>query len=77
MAKEIGIYDDSIKLDQFVKFSGACITGGEAKLLVKNGEVMLNGEVCTMRAQKVHVGDSVTISGEEYVVTKEKDLYYR
>ena len=46
---KIEINTEFIKLDAFLKFSGMCETGGEAKLCIEDGLVKVNGEVCTMR----------------------------
>ena len=43
-------------------------TGGRAKYVVQGGEVMVNGEVCTMRGKKLHPGDAVTYGGRIYEV---------
>ena len=66
---KIEITSGFIKLDAFLKFCGASGTGGEAKLRVANGDVLVNGEVCTIRGKKLRAGDTVAIDGEEYVVT--------
>ena len=65
----IEITTEYIKLDQFLKFAGAAGTGGEAKLRIENGDVKVNGEVCTMRGKKLRAGDTVTVDGENYTVT--------
>ena len=57
-----------IKLDSFLKFCGAVGTGGEAKIAIAEGEVQVNGEVCTMRGKKLHPGDTVTLDGESWKV---------
>ena len=58
--EKISIQEEFIRLDSLMKFSGLCNTGGRAKYLIQNGEVLLNGEVCTMRGKKVRPGDRVT-----------------
>lgn len=65
---EIAITTEFIKLDSLLKFAGAAETGGEAKEAVQNGEVLYNGEVCTMRGKKVRPGDKVTYAGIEITV---------
>lgn len=55
----IKISEEYIRLDNLMKFSGLCNSGGRAKYLIQNGEVMLNGEVCTMRGKKIRSGDKV------------------
>lgn len=57
-----------IKLDSFLKFCGATGTGGEAKFLIMDGQVHVNGEACTMRGKKIYPGDSVTCNGNTYNV---------
>ena len=68
MANEIKITTEFIKLDVLLKFSGLADTGGEAKILVQEGQVTVNGEVCTMRGKKIRPGDRVAIIGEEEVI---------
>lgn len=64
----ITIQTEFIKLDSFLKFCGAVSTGGEAKIAITEGEVQVNGEVCTMRGKKLHPGDTVTLDGESWQV---------
>jgi ribosome-associated protein len=61
----IKIEGEYIKLQDLLKFSGLCMTGGHAKVAVQNGEVELNGEVCTMRGKKVKNGVVVKYDGKE------------
>ncbi|MGN0613594.1 MAG: RNA-binding S4 domain-containing protein [Porcipelethomonas sp.] len=60
---ETEIKTEFIKLDSLLKFSGLCDTGGFAKELVQQGEVKVNGEVCTMRGKKIRSGDTVEAGG--------------
>lgn len=53
----ITINEEFIKLDNLLKFSGLAQTGGEAKVLIQSGQVLVNGEVCTMRGKKMRDGD--------------------
>ena len=46
---EIPISTEFIKLEAFLKFAGAAETGGEAKNRIQNGDVLVDGKVCTMR----------------------------
>jgi ribosome-associated protein len=62
--------DDSIQLDQFLKLNGVVASGGEAKHLVKSGEVMVNGEVETRRGRKLRVGDTVSVQGDSFTVER-------
>lgn len=60
------IRTEFIKLQDLLKFAGAVETGGDAKLIIQEGRVAVNGEVCTMRGKKLRPGDTVTFRGEEY-----------
>ena len=62
------IHTDFIKLEQLLKFAGLVETGGEAKLLIQQGQVQVNGEVCTMRGKKLRGGDTVTLAGRTVAV---------
>ena len=57
------ITTEFIKLQDLLKYEGLCETGGHAKIRIQDGEVKVNGEVCTMRGKKLRSGDSVTIDG--------------
>ena len=65
---EIEIYSEFIKLDAFLKFTGSVGTGGEAKIEIAEGRVLVNGEVCTMRGKKLRDGDTVSFGGETFAV---------
>lgn len=71
--EKIAISTEFIKLDSFLKFSGAAADGGEAKSIVAAGMVEVNGEVCTMRGKKLRAGDTVTVrsSGRTFAVEAE------
>jgi len=69
--EEIVIRDEFIKLDSFLKFSGAVLSGGEAKELIQGGKVKVNGETCTMRGKKLRPGDVAELSGKTYAVAAE------
>lgn len=56
--KELKISTDFIRLDSAMKLSGAAATGGEAKMLINDEQVKVNGEICTVRGKKLHEGDS-------------------
>jgi ribosome-associated protein len=57
-----------IKLDQFLKRQGIAQTGGEAKIIIKQGIVTVNGEVEVRRGRKLVTGDRVTVAGETHRV---------
>lgn len=57
-----------IKLDQFLKWQGLAQTGGEAKIIIKQGLVAVNGEEEMRRGRKLVTGDRVTVSGTTHRV---------
>lgn len=59
--EKIKIDSEYIKLQDLLKLGGAVDTGGMAKVLIQNGEVTVNGEVCTMRGKKMRKGDVAVI----------------
>ena len=65
---EISIYTDFIKLDSFLKLAGIAGTGGHAKILIQEGEVKVNGTVCTMRGKKLFRGDEISFEGETFKI---------
>ncbi|MDR0918296.1 MAG: RNA-binding S4 domain-containing protein [Oscillospiraceae bacterium] len=68
----ITINTEIIQLDQFLKFAGACATGGAAQVAITNGEVTVNGEVCLKKRKKLVVGDKVIYNRNEFVVCGNK-----
>lgn len=66
--ERVKISTEFIKLQDLLKFSGAVETGGEAKLAVQDGEVKVNGQVCTMRGRKLRPGDRAELDGLTLVV---------
>lgn len=64
----IQITTEFIKLEGLLKFAGVVETGGEAKLAIQQGDVTVNGEVCTMRGKKIRPGDVVTLPGVKLTV---------
>ena len=65
----IQITTECIKLQDLLKLAGAADTGGAAKVAVQEGEVLVNGAVCTMRGKKILPGDVVTYRGEDFSVS--------
>ena len=57
-----------IRLDALLKFAGAAQTGGEAKLLIQEGGVSVNGERCTQRGKKLYPGDRAELDGKTFAV---------
>ena len=62
------IDDDYIKLDSFLKAVNAVCSGGEAKVLILDGQVRVNGETEMRRGRKLRPGDEVDLSGNVYRV---------
>lgn len=66
--EKISINTEFIKLDAMLKYAAAVGTGGEAKLVISEGMVEVNGEVCTMRGKKLHAGDKVKFQDMEFEI---------
>ncbi|HWI40755.1 MAG TPA: S4 domain-containing protein YaaA [Verrucomicrobiae bacterium] len=62
------IEGDFIKLDSFLKGVNAVGSGGEAKILIQEGEVRVNGEVELRRGRKLYPGDRVELGGSTFTV---------
>lgn len=62
--KEVKIKDEFIKLGQALKLAGMVDSGVEAKIVITDGEVEVNGEVECRRGKKLHDGDIVSFHGE-------------
>ena len=69
--KELFIKDEFIRLDSALKFSGIMGTGGQAKMVIQEGLVLVNGEVCTMRGKKLRQGDTVEFENYCFVIKNE------
>ena len=67
----IKITTEFIKLQDLLKFANLVSTGGEAKIIIQEGEVKVNGEVCTQRGKKIRSGDDVVLDGQHYTVAYE------
>lgn len=67
MKQTVKITDEYIKLDQLLKLSGIAESGGDAKYMIYDGIVSVNGEPCTMRGKKCRAGDVVNVRLEEQV----------
>lgn len=60
------ISTEFIKLQDAMKFANVVYSGGEAKALIQEGQVSVNGEVCTMRGKKLYPGDRFAFMGQAY-----------
>ena len=65
----IPITTEYIKLESFLKLANVAETGGMAKGMIQDGEVLVNNEECTQRGRKLRPGDRVTVQGESYYGT--------
>ena len=65
----VPIETEFIKLQDAMKFANIVYSGGEAKVLIQEGQVQVNGEVCTMRGKKLHPGDTFSFDGTVYGIT--------
>lgn len=64
----VSITTEFIKLDALLKYAALVGSGGEAKIRIQEGEVLVNGAVCTMRGKKIRPGDVVTLGDETVTV---------
>jgi ribosome-associated protein len=64
MREIVTIETPFIRLDDLLKLTGVVGTGGQAKVLIQSGGVVVNGEVCPMRGKKLRAGDVVTVPAE-------------
>lgn len=71
-AEEIKISTEFIKLDAFLKFANVAITGGEAKEMITQGAVEVNGAPCLQRGRKLRDGDRVRVFNNTFAVKVEE-----
>jgi ribosome-associated protein len=64
----ISITTEFIKLDALLKLANLVGSGGEAKILIQEGEVKVNGETCLQRGKKIRPGDTVTLADQSVLV---------
>lgn len=69
--KDIFITTENIPLDKAIKFSGIAGTGGQAKMLIQDGLVKVNGEICLSRGKKLKAGDYFEFENVIYNVKKQ------
>ena len=66
--EKISIKEEFIRLDSALKLASLVGTGGHAKIVIQNGEVKVNGEVCTMRGKKLFKGDTAEYDGNGIII---------
>ena len=67
-AVPVVIGTEFIKLEAALKFANATESGGMAKAVIQEGQVLVNGEVCTMRGKKLYPGDKFTFQNITYLI---------
>ena len=72
----VDIATEFIQLDQLLKWIGMTETGGQARFLIDEGNVKVNGVVSTIRRKKIFPGDRVMIRNQEYLVVRENEQNY-
>ena len=65
------IHTEFIKLQDAMKYANIVYSGGEAKQLILEEQVLVNGEVCTMRGKKLRPGDKFTFMDQTYLITEQ------
>ncbi len=65
---ELRLRDESIKLGQALKAAGVVENGGDAKYLIQNGKVSVNGKIELQRGKKLHEGDEVLLEAAEITI---------
>ena len=68
-AERISIQTEFIKLESAMKLANVIPSGGTAKLEIQDGNVLVNGEVCTMLGKKLYPGDKFTFDGITYLIS--------
>lgn len=71
--EKVEIIPPYIKLEQFLKLCGAADTGGAAKQVILEGQVKVDGEICTMRGKKLKGGEKIAFKGIEYLCVMKKE----
>ncbi len=66
--QSIKITGEFIKLDALLKFANLVSSGGEAKILIADGQVLVNNEICTQRGKKLRSGDTISLANETVVI---------
>ena len=65
---KVVIGTEFIKLQDAMKYANAAESGGMAKIAIQEGDVSVNGEICTMRGKKLYPGDSFTFLDNTYLI---------
>ena len=65
-AEILSIQTEFIKLQDAMKLANIVMSGGEAKVLIQDGQVLVNGETCLMRGKKLRPGDTFSFENVSY-----------
>ena len=65
----LAIHTEFIKLQDALKYANIVYSGGEAKQLILEEQVKVNGEICTMRGKKLRPGDKFEFMGQVYLIS--------
>lgn len=72
MSEMISIDTDYIKLDSFLKLANLVMSGGEAKIVIQEGQVSVNGAIENRRGRKLYPGDTIALTGcSTFVIGRE------
>lgn len=66
--KEIELYSEPVELNKILKFEGIVGSGGEAKMVISDGQVKVNGEIETRKRKKIVSGDIIEFNAKQYKV---------
>lgn len=70
----VAITTEYIKLQDAMKLANAAETGGEAKRMIQEGQILVNGEICQMRGKKLRPGDRFVCREQAYqIITHESE----
>lgn len=70
-AVPVVIFTEYIKLQDAMKLANIVYSGGEAKLLIQEGQVTVNGEVCIMRGKKLYPGDKFQFQDQTFLISNQ------
>jgi len=66
--RDVEIRNEPVELYKILKFEGMTASGGEAKLVIEQGQVIVNGEVETRKRKKIHSGDIIEFASEKICI---------